>query len=112
MDVVTCALVESIPLVPGQADGSTLDEGYDEENDGVNPAYSHDTVCDCPKALCRKNAKVEEEDGDLGDTQASDVKDLPHEVVKQDVGDLIGLQRPYVSPKTVLYHYGVVSKLG
>ena len=68
MDVITCALVESVPLIPGHADGPTLDEGCDEESNGVKPAYTHHTVRENSKAFCRKDAKVEEEDGDLGDT--------------------------------------------
>lgn len=111
MDVVAAAFVESIPLIPSHADGPALHEGDDEEYNGVDPTDAHDAVSKDSKALGRKDAKVEEENRDLGDTKASHVKDFSQEVVEQDVGDLVSFESPNVSSKTVFNHCNVVSEM-
>jgi hypothetical protein len=110
MDVVAFALVESIPLIPSHADGPTLEEGCEEESDCVGHTEGHDAVGKGSKAFGRKNAKVEEQNGDLRDTEAGHVEDLSKEVVEQYVGDLLSFQRVYISSETVFDHCDVVSK--
>lgn len=111
MDVVTCAFVQLVPLVPGKADGYTLDESCDEECNGVECTYTHGGVCHHFELLVREDAQVEEQDGDLGDTKGGHVEDLAEVVVVEDVGNLVVLQCPDVSTKTVLYHWKSMSKL-
>ena len=111
MNVVAGTLVESIPLIPSHANGPALHQGDDEEYDGVDSTEGHDAVSKDSEALGRKDAKVEEEDGDFGDAEASHVEDLSQKVVEQNVGDLVSFECPNISSQTVFDHYNVVSKL-
>lgn len=111
MDIVTCAFVLLVPLCPGKADGQTLDQCCDEECNGVQYTYTHGGVRNHLELLVREDTEVEEQDGDLGDTEGGHVEDLAEVVVVEDVGDLVVLQRPDISTKTVLHHWESMSKL-
>lgn len=101
IDVVTFTLVKSVPLCPSVADRPALKEGGEEEGNGVSSRYTHDSVGDHLELLVWEDAEVEEENRDLGDTEGRDVEDLSIKVVSEDIGDLIVLERPYVSTEAI-----------
>ena len=104
MYVITSAFVEPIPLIPGKINGPALDSSCEEKRDRIGCTYTHNAVREDPEALGGKDAEIEEENGDLGDTEGDHVEDLSHVVVLQDVGDLDVGQCPYISSKSILFH--------
>lgn len=74
-----------VPLQPGVPNRTTLEDGDQDEGYGIANAESDDDVHDPAKALFRKDAQVEEQDGDLQEWECGEIQILV-EVVDLDFG--------------------------
>lgn len=111
VDIVTFASMKTVPIVPGHADGCTLEGRCKEERDCVGERYTHYGVHLHTEIFGWEDTEVRKQNRDLGDAEGHNVENLSVVEVSQKASDLFGSQCPQVSPQSILDHYLDVSNL-
>jgi len=85
-----------VPVSPGEGDWATLEDGYQEEGDGVAGASAHCDEAGDPEPFLGEDAEVEQKHGDLDQWQTGEIEVLVEVVDFEDGGDVVEWDGPDV----------------